>query len=451
MNRTSSLVAALALAAAGTVFAQGNPPTTASPNPATAAGQQSPAGGPMGTTGHHAAEQHRNGHGNAGPEFGQHEHGQQQRHQCHGVVRQPAHATGARRPQLTLAQRAEPVSTAFSRYGALAALLLACAPAQAASEDALQFARAAVAAGDNKAGAFAVVDKKLAKVFVFDANGALRGASPVLLGLAHGDASVPGIGERKMSEIRPEERTTPAGRFASEPGRNLSGEDIVWARVRPAADPSGIVIGIWIASAAALPTRPEPGWSCSASTGRAGTPACGRRRRAPPPPPRRRAAPARRTGSRASSPSWRRRRTSRRPRRRRCPAARHQPRHRAGCNQRRHQLAQRSAFHAIGHQHRDLAGADAAVAGARHQRQRRRFPPPARGVLQRLGHRRGQFHAQVLRDRCAPGRATRSTAGHHALAHGRHRHLGKLEAEGIADVRLLHRRSGSRRTAAACV
>jgi hypothetical protein len=64
----------------------------------------------------------------------------------------------------------------------------------------------------------------------------------VLLGLARGDASVPGIGERKMSEIRPEERTTPAGRFASEPGRNLSGEDIVWVdydaavsmhRVRP--------------------------------------------------------------------------------------------------------------------------------------------------------------------------------------------------------------------------
>jgi hypothetical protein len=51
MNRTSTLVAAFALAAAGTAFAQGNPPTTASPNPATAAGQQSPAGGPMGTTG----------------------------------------------------------------------------------------------------------------------------------------------------------------------------------------------------------------------------------------------------------------------------------------------------------------------------------------------------------------------------------------------------------------
>ncbi|ADU37210.1 type IV secretory pathway TrbL component [Variovorax boronicumulans] len=51
MNRTSSLLAALALGAAGVAFAQGNPPTTAPANPATAAGQQSPAGGPMGTTG----------------------------------------------------------------------------------------------------------------------------------------------------------------------------------------------------------------------------------------------------------------------------------------------------------------------------------------------------------------------------------------------------------------
>ena len=63
---------------------------------------------------------------------------------------------------------------------------------------------------------------------VFDAAGNPRGSSPVLLGLAVGDDSVPGIGERKMSDIRPAERTTPAGRFVSEPGRNLQGEDIVW-------------------------------------------------------------------------------------------------------------------------------------------------------------------------------------------------------------------------------
>ncbi len=65
-------------------------------------------------------------------------------------------------------------------------------------------------------------------VHVFDAVGKPRGSSPVLLGLTVGDDSVPGIGERKMSDIRPAERTTPAGRFVSEPGRNLQGEDIVW-------------------------------------------------------------------------------------------------------------------------------------------------------------------------------------------------------------------------------
>lgn len=63
---------------------------------------------------------------------------------------------------------------------------------------------------------------------VFDGAGAPRGASPVLLGLAVGDDSAPGIGERKMSGIQPHERTTPAGRFVSEPGVNLQGEDIVW-------------------------------------------------------------------------------------------------------------------------------------------------------------------------------------------------------------------------------
>jgi len=125
---------------------------------------------------------------------------------------------------------------------ALAVLLFAPFAAVAAQGDAQRIAREAVSAGDNKGGPFAVVDKQQARVYVFRGNGTLAGSSPVLLGLARGDKSVPGIGERKMSEIRPEERTTPAGRFASEPGRNLSGEDIVWVdydaavsmhRVRP--------------------------------------------------------------------------------------------------------------------------------------------------------------------------------------------------------------------------
>ncbi|WP_232229916.1 L,D-transpeptidase [Polaromonas glacialis] len=75
---------------------------------------------------------------------------------------------------------------------------------------------------------FAVIDKKAAMLHVFDAAGSPLGSSPVLLGLAVGDDSAPGIGTRKLADIRPDERTTPAGRFVSEPGRNLQGEDIVW-------------------------------------------------------------------------------------------------------------------------------------------------------------------------------------------------------------------------------
>jgi len=82
--------------------------------------------------------------------------------------------------------------------------------------------------GDHERRAFLVVDKRNATVFVFDADARLLGRSPVLLGAARGDDSVPGIGERPIRDIRPEERTTPAGRFVGESGRNLQGEDIVW-------------------------------------------------------------------------------------------------------------------------------------------------------------------------------------------------------------------------------
>ena len=105
----------------------------------------------------------------------------------------------------------------------------AAAPASAGlSVEANDVARTAVSSGDTQRMPFAVVDKKNARVHVFSADGKLQASSPILLGLARGDRSVPGIGERPMSQIRPHERTTPAGRFVSEPGRNLGGEDIVW-------------------------------------------------------------------------------------------------------------------------------------------------------------------------------------------------------------------------------
>ena len=65
-------------------------------------------------------------------------------------------------------------------------------------------------------------------MIAFDAAGRLQRTSPALLGLARGDDSVPGIGERPIAQIRPEERTTPAGRFEAEMGTNANGEDILW-------------------------------------------------------------------------------------------------------------------------------------------------------------------------------------------------------------------------------
>jgi hypothetical protein len=92
---------------------------------------------------------------------------------------------------------------------------------------------------------FAVVDKRAARLFVFDADGRLLGTTPVLLGQAPGDHSVPGVADiSDLNHIPVADRTTPAGRFASQPGRNLSGEAIVWFdyqaalaihRVRPGA------------------------------------------------------------------------------------------------------------------------------------------------------------------------------------------------------------------------
>ncbi|CAN7651048.1 L,D-transpeptidase [Phenylobacterium sp. LjRoot225] len=97
-----------------------------------------------------------------------------------------------------------------------------------ASKDARQVADWVIVTGDNKGLPFVIVDKLKAEVFVFYRDGRLRGAAPVLLGLARGDNTVPGIGERKLSSIRPEERTTPAGRFVSALGVGLGKKDLVW-------------------------------------------------------------------------------------------------------------------------------------------------------------------------------------------------------------------------------
>ena len=96
------------------------------------------------------------------------------------------------------------------------------------SPPARQMADWVMASRDHRGMPFVIVDKQHVRVFVFQPNGHLSGATPALMGSALGDDSVSGIGEREMSAILPHERTTPAGRFVSLPGVNSFGEDIVW-------------------------------------------------------------------------------------------------------------------------------------------------------------------------------------------------------------------------------
>lgn len=112
-----------------------------------------------------------------------------------------------------------------------------------ASEDAMRMAQWILDAGNNRALSFMIIDKKDARVFVFDPDGHLRGASPALLGAAIGDDSVPGIGDRKLSTILPEERTTPAGRFVAALDHNIAGKDILWVDYANAISLHRVVTG----------------------------------------------------------------------------------------------------------------------------------------------------------------------------------------------------------------
>jgi hypothetical protein len=94
--------------------------------------------------------------------------------------------------------------------------------------DVRQVANWAVYTHDYQNRNFIIVDKKDARVYVFDREGRLQSVAPVLLGSAIGDDTVPGIGDKPIAQVRPEERTTPAGRFVAEIGMNMRGEDVVW-------------------------------------------------------------------------------------------------------------------------------------------------------------------------------------------------------------------------------
>jgi len=94
---------------------------------------------------------------------------------------------------------------------------------------AAQLADWVAATHDNGDRPFVIVDKLAARIFVFDADGRLMGGAPALVGLAQGDDSAAGIGERKLSAITPGERTTPAGRFVASFGAASGGHKrVLW-------------------------------------------------------------------------------------------------------------------------------------------------------------------------------------------------------------------------------
>ena len=96
------------------------------------------------------------------------------------------------------------------------------------SSDAMQVMNWVAASGDNNGTPYIIVDKVAAQVLVFGSGNQLIGAAPALVGMEPGDQSTPGVGDRELSKIPPQDRTTPAGRFIAKFGRAAGGRDVLW-------------------------------------------------------------------------------------------------------------------------------------------------------------------------------------------------------------------------------
>ena len=85
-----------------------------------------------------------------------------------------------------------------------------------------------IASGDNLELPFLIVDKVHAQVLAFAPDGSPRGSAAILIGLTPGDATPADIGQRKLAQIGPKDRITPAGRFLSAIGNDLGTKDVLW-------------------------------------------------------------------------------------------------------------------------------------------------------------------------------------------------------------------------------
>ena len=97
-----------------------------------------------------------------------------------------------------------------------------------ASKEVVQVANWVSYTYDSHRRPFVIVDKKAAHMYVFDGWGRLWSSSPVLVGMAVGDDSAPGVGSKRLSQLKASEKTTPAGRFEARAGKDTRGANVVW-------------------------------------------------------------------------------------------------------------------------------------------------------------------------------------------------------------------------------
>lgn len=82
--------------------------------------------------------------------------------------------------------------------------------------------------GDNRSLPYVIIDKKVARAYLFNGKGNYRADAPVLIGVAVGDEATPGIGKKSLPEIGPAEKTTPAGRFLAKFGIAAGQQKVLW-------------------------------------------------------------------------------------------------------------------------------------------------------------------------------------------------------------------------------
>lgn len=136
----------------------------------------------------------------------------------HAAKAAPARTAAAKAAPKVAARVAQPL-----KPGALADFGKTAAPS-----DVVQVANWVSVTHDSGKRGFVIIDKKQAQLYVFEPQGKLKSRTPVLVGKAIGDRAMPGSGDKPLSQLKDEEKTTPAGRFLAMRGKNTHGEDVLW-------------------------------------------------------------------------------------------------------------------------------------------------------------------------------------------------------------------------------